>query len=413
MPVGSLNERHLIFLIGSVQFVNVLDFMMVMPLGPDFASALDIPAAQLGVVGGAYTAAAAVAGVVGSLFLDRFDRRKALACSLLGLVVGTALGGFAWDLGSLIAARIVAGAFGGPATSVASAIIADVVPPERRGRAMGAVMGAFSAASVFGVPLGLELARLGGWQLPFFAVAGMGLVVIGLAIWMMPPLTGHLGARAVRSSGVLALLGNRTALLSLAASGCLMLGHFALIPNLSAYFQFNRGYPRGQLGFLYLVGGALNFLTMRLAGRTADRIGAARTAALGTAAYVGTLCFGFIVPLLFVPVLALFVTFMVTSSFRFVAVQSLTTRVPDPRERAGFLSVQSCVQHLASALGAMFASQVLSSQPDGALVGMDVVAVFGALFAACVPLLMHWVEPRVRLREAARAAQAAPSSAPA
>ena len=50
-------------------------------------------------------------------------------------------------------------------------------PPARRGRAMGAVMGAFSVASVLGVPLGLRLARLGGWRLPFLAVAALGVVV--------------------------------------------------------------------------------------------------------------------------------------------------------------------------------------------------------------------------------------------
>ena len=415
MPAGTLNERRLVFLIGSVQFVNVLDFVMVMPLGPDFARALDIPAAQLGIVGGAYTAAAAVAGVIASVFLDRFDRRKALAFSLLGLVIGTGLGGFAWDLHSLIAARIVAGAFGGPATAVAIAIVADVVPPERRGRAMGAVMGAFSVASVFGIPLGLELARVGGWQLPFFAVAGLGLVVTALAIGMMPPITRHLALGDQGSSGSpLTLLGNPTVLLSLAGSACLMLGNFALIPNLSAFFQYNLGYPRAHLGFLYLVGGSISFLTMRLAGRIADRLGSTRTAAMGTVLYVVVLLFGFIRPLSFVPVLAIFVAFMVTNSFRFVAVQTLTTRVPDPRERARFLSVQSCVQHVASALGAMLASQLLSSRPDGALVGMDVVASITAVLTSCVPMLMSLVEPRVLRREqATRTAAAVHSTAPA
>src|SRR5688500_17567078 len=113
-----LSERKLVFLIGSIQFVNVLDFMMVMPLGPDFARDLGIPSSQLGLIGGSYTAAAAIVGIAGAFFLDRFDRRRALAVALAGLVLGTVAGGFATGLPSLLGARILAGAFGGPATAL-------------------------------------------------------------------------------------------------------------------------------------------------------------------------------------------------------------------------------------------------------------------------------------------------------
>lgn len=112
MPV-IINERAILFLIASVQFVNIIDFMMVMPMGPFFATALDIPTSKLGLVGGSYTAAAAVSGVVCSTFLDRFDRRTALAWTMLGLVISTAAGGLAWSLNTLLAARVGAGAFVG------------------------------------------------------------------------------------------------------------------------------------------------------------------------------------------------------------------------------------------------------------------------------------------------------------
>jgi hypothetical protein len=84
------SEGWMVFLVGAVQFINIWDFVMVMPLGPDFAQALDIPLSHLGLLGGAYTAAAALAGIAGSTFLDRFDRRPALAVAMTGLVLGTA-----------------------------------------------------------------------------------------------------------------------------------------------------------------------------------------------------------------------------------------------------------------------------------------------------------------------------------
>src|SRR5689334_21739801 len=108
------STRRVLFLVAAVQFINIADFMMVMPLGPDFATALGIPTAHLGYVGGAYTAAASVAGLIGALVLDRWDRRSALAVCMAGLMFGTALGGFAGGMWSLLAARVVAGMFGGP-----------------------------------------------------------------------------------------------------------------------------------------------------------------------------------------------------------------------------------------------------------------------------------------------------------
>ena len=82
-------ERKILWILAAVQFVNVLDFMMVMPMGPDLARSLGIPLDQLGLVGGSYTLAAFVAGVLGSFILDRFHRKQVLVFSLAGLVLGT------------------------------------------------------------------------------------------------------------------------------------------------------------------------------------------------------------------------------------------------------------------------------------------------------------------------------------
>ena len=57
-----ISERTLTLLLGGIQFVNVLDFMMVTPLGPDFSAALGIPTSRLGLVTGSYAAAASLAG---------------------------------------------------------------------------------------------------------------------------------------------------------------------------------------------------------------------------------------------------------------------------------------------------------------------------------------------------------------
>jgi predicted MFS family arabinose efflux permease len=393
-------ERLLVWTVGAVQFVNILDFMMVMPLGPDFAKALHVPTSVVGAVGGTYTAAAAIAGMVGSLFLDRFERRRALTVLMLGLALATALGGLAWDLPSLLGARVLAGAFGGPATSIALAIISDVVPPVRRGRAMGGVMTAFSLASIFGVPAGLELGQRFGFRVPFLAVGGLGLLVTFLALTALPELRGHIA----RGKPTARTAWSRTAIVSLSSTAVIMLGVFSVVPSITAFLQFNLNYPRDDLGMLYLVGGVLSFIAVRLVGSLVDRLGALPIVIVGTAIHAFALSFGFIWPTTLLPILLVFAAFMVSGSVRMVPLQTLSSRIPAPNERARFMSAQSAVQHIASAAGAFLSSAFLKAEPSGRLIGMEAVAGLALALALVVPFLCAYVEQSLK-----RQAGAAPA----
>jgi predicted MFS family arabinose efflux permease len=391
-----ISERKLVLLIGSAQFINTLDFTMMLPLGPDFAKALDIPVSKLGMVGGSYIAAEVVAGVAGAFFLDRFDRRRALAVALTGLVVGTAACGLATGLVSLLAARMVAGVFGGTVDTLAFTIVSDAVAPERRGRALGAILSSFAVGSVLGVPAGLELARLGGWRAPFFTLAALGAVVTAAAMSMLPPQRAHLSAQ--QPAPFREVLSRPVVRLALTGAVIGTIAHYTLVPNLSAYVQFNRGYPRDRLGLLYMIGGAFVFGTTRLAGWLGDRYGAPPVALFGTTLYSAVLIFGFIYPVDAIPVVVVFVGFMISSSFRFVPMLALLSRIPAPHERARFMSMQSVLQSVASATGAMLGAQILTEHPDGSLAGIDHVAWLAIAMTFVYAALGYAIERRVRVR---------------
>jgi predicted MFS family arabinose efflux permease len=406
-----VSERAVVFLIGAVQFVNILDFVMVMPLGPDFARGLGIASSHIGTIGGAYTAAASVAGLVGGYFLDRFDRRKALAVSMLGLVVATAAGGLATGLTTLLLARVVAGLFGGPATSLSLSIIADLVPVERRGRALGAVMGAFSVASVAGVPMALKLAEYGSWRTPFFVVAGLGLLVAAGAIFYLPPVREHLepGRQPAHPVGVMELLGRRDVQLSYVLTAVVMMAGFVIIPNISAYLQQNLGYPRESLWLPYFVGGFVSFATLRVTGPMVDRHGAFIVGAVGSVLVLVSTYVGFVDYPRWLPIPVLFMFFMLAMGARNVAYNTLTSRVPENPVRARFMSLQSAVQHIAAAAGAFLGAQLLTDRPDGTLGGMVLLAGVSMALTVAVPPMLWVVERRVRHREQARALAVPPA----
>jgi predicted MFS family arabinose efflux permease len=403
------SERFIVLLVASVQFVNILDFMMVMPLGPDFARGLGIPTSSLGLVSGSYAAAAAMAGFLGASFLDRFDRRKALAIAMIGLVVGTAAGAVAQGLGTMILARVVAGAFAGPATSLALAIVADVVPPARRGRAMSTVMGAFSIASIAGVPLGLQLSVWFGWRVPFLGVAGLGVVILFLALGRMPPLTSHIDsgrqARPLERMG--ALWGDSTVRLALLTNSLVFITAFLVIPNIASHLLQNLGYPRPRLSPAYTVGGVVSLFVLIAAGRAVDKRGPVVVSTIGTLVLAVALVLGFIAPdrLFHLPVFALFAIFMAAMSMRNISVGSLSTRVPRHHERAGYMSLQSMSQHMSSAIGAFVSSQMLHNTPDGKLAGIDRISTLSLVLALTLPPLLSVVVRQVRAREAIAAAR--------
>src|SRR6185369_8910846 len=104
--------------------------------------------------------------------------------------------GLAPDAHTLLFRSALGGAFGGVSGSLCLAIVSDIVPPERRAAGIGIVMTAFAVAAAIGVPVGLQLAHLWGWRMPFLVVAGVGVIVWGLIFRVVPPVRGHLQSGA-------------------------------------------------------------------------------------------------------------------------------------------------------------------------------------------------------------------------
>jgi predicted MFS family arabinose efflux permease len=71
-------------------------------------------------------------------------------------------------------------------------MVGDLIPFERRGRASGTIMSAFSLSTVAGVPLSLYLANHFGWRFPFYFIALLSCGLLALGWKMLPELRGHL-----------------------------------------------------------------------------------------------------------------------------------------------------------------------------------------------------------------------------
>jgi len=385
------SEAFIILLIGLVQFIDILDFMMVMPLGPDFSKDLNFNITKMGYLSGIYALAAAISGLVFSSVLDKFDRKPLLCFSLVGLAFSTAAGGFACSEATLLASRFFAGAFGGPATAAAFAIVADVVEPSRRGAAMGKVWGSFSIASVVGVPFGLELARVTSWRMPFYTVSMMAIITAILIYYKLPSIRGHIDDNKNKVKVTyFSLLSHKNYLVSYLSVALATMAAFMIIPYISPQLQVNLHLPREQISTQYFVGGVLSFLAMRITGRMIDKYNATVTTAIGTLIIGATLFGGFIFPQMtsYIPIVVVFAPFMVGMSIRNVSSSANSSKVPSSFDRAGFMSLSSCFSHLFSALGALFSSYILYKTKDGLIANMEYIgSISMILFVLTIPLV--------------------------
>ena len=80
-------ELMLLLTLAGVQFTHILDFMIMMPLGPQFTRLFAITDAQFGLLVSAYTLAAGASGLLATTYIDRFDRKRLLLCGALRLAL--------------------------------------------------------------------------------------------------------------------------------------------------------------------------------------------------------------------------------------------------------------------------------------------------------------------------------------
>ncbi|MCX6970967.1 MAG: MFS transporter [Verrucomicrobia bacterium] len=388
-----LPERALLLLLAAVQFTHIMDFMIMMPLGPQLMRVLSISASQFSLLIAAYTMTAGVIGFLTAPFIDRYDRRMVLLVSYAGFILGTYACASSESVGQLLLARAVCGAFGGISNATILAIVGDLVPSIRRGAAMGIIMTSFSAAAAFGVPFGLFLAQRFRWETPFYLVVGIALVVEILLMLWLPHVRGHLADGPPPSlKNFATLLSDSNAWRGILLMVSLVFGHFTIIPFLSPHLVSNLKYPESHLALVYVVGGVLTIVTAPMIGRLSDRFGRARVftiLVIVAATIISILTHAG--PLPVSATLVITGLFFVFASGRYVPAQAvLTSAVPAVR-RGAFMSLTACTRDLCSGLAAMLAGRVVVQTSGGLLH----VGWLGWL-AVGTSLLSIWLIRRVR-----------------
>lgn len=370
-------ERIILLLLSALNFTHIMDFMIMMPLGNYLMPYFGISSQQFSFLVAAYTFSAGASGFLAAFFVDRFDRKRVLLFGYIGFLLGTICCALAPSYSFLLISRIIAGLFGGLIGAQVLSIVADLIPYERRGTAMGMIMAAFSVASVFGVPFGLYVANHFNWHGPFIFVAGLGIILVPLIMRYMPKMDAHLKNGTAKTVTPLSLVGgivsDSNQLLALGLSACLMMGHFMIIPFLNPFMEFNMGFSKTETPMIYMVGGALTLFSSPLMGKLADKIGKHRLFVILVILAVAPIALITNLPKIpFFLVLTITGFWFVVSSGRSIPAQAMISNVVPPERRGSFMSFNSSIQQIFVGLASVIAGLIVVKTPENKVLHYEV-----------------------------------------
>lgn len=412
--------RYQMFVVALVAFLNftvILDFMILSPLGALLLEELHITTAQFGHVVSAYAFSAGLSGLLAASFADRFDRKKLLLFFYVGFIAGTFLCAIATSYAFLLAARIFTGIFGGVLGSIGMAIVTDLFAPLQRGRVMGFVQTAFSAAQILGLPLGLYLANRLGWHAPFFLIVGVGLFA-GIAIaFGLRPVTGHLQAGGARQNPFAHLA--KTAVrpnyvVGFTATMLLATGGFMLMPFGTTYLVNNVHIGMKSLPTIYLITGLSSIVFGPLLGKAADTYGRYLVFTGGSIIVIVMVVYYTrlgVTPLWWVIVLNVVLFAGITA--RLISSFAMTSTLPDMADRGAYMAIASSLQQLSGGVAAFVAGLIVHQNPaTGVLEHYPTLGLVVAASTLVTLFLMRKVDRLVKRLAAERATLPDPLLAP-
>lgn len=398
----------MVMLLG-VLLLGLVDVQIFSPILPLMSRDFRISIATAGTAVTAYSIAAALWVLIVGPLLDRFGRLIFLRAAAGVFAIASTLAFFAQRFEVYVMARILAGLAGGTMSACIIAQIADLVPFERRGRAMGLVGAMYSVAAVVGVPIGAVLADSYGWRSIYLVFAVPALL---LAIFMhrtQQAVDNHFlnnGAAVARlqtgrrANGILDAvflqLGNYGRFWTNATTrqGLLLATAFSaaatsLITYLGVWLARDFGMPVRLIGLVFLATGLSALLGAFAGGWLADRLGKRRLIGLSSIALATVMLLNYFVASR-ADVLAFCIAGALAMALREGPYQALITELVPMYERGSYIALRNATSQLAIAAAAAIGGLLFER------FGFVAVAAFAGICSMWAAVLVYFaLEPAV------------------
>lgn len=384
-------------ILSGLQFTNILDFAIMMPLGPHFMRDFQIDAQQFGFLVASYTVSASIVGFLSSLWVDLYPRRHTLLFVYAGFTIATLLCGFSDSYYLLMASRLLAGAFAGVLGATILTIVSDLFVYKERGKAVSAITRAFSVASVIGIPLGLLLADSYGWKFTFIFIAAIAALLWVATFFTMPLLDAHLHQEEEKDfslRNLFRIVGKREHLKAFLLMAAVVLSGFVIIPYISPYLVGNNGLLEEDLKYVYLFGGVFTYFSQKSMGTLSDKYGAKKIfAIMALLTFIPLYLLTHMTSATLVQAIIVTTLFMVFMSGRFVPAMTLIASSALASDRGSFMSISTAVQQMFAGVASSVAGMILITNADGSIVYFNWVGYLSIFMGFLSIGLALWITP--------------------
>ncbi len=259
--------RRVLFLVGSIVFVDTLFFAALTPLLPQYADSLGLGKAGAGVLAAAYPAGAFFGAIPSGIVATRWGVKPTVLVGMSCVAATTAAFGLADEAWQLDLARFLQGLASSFSWTGALAWLVAAAPSTRRGALIGQAFAFAVAGALFGPVLG-GIASIAGTERTFGAVA-----IASLAVAAWAAATPAAAPGEPQPLGMLAAaLRDRRIVLSvwLVVLPALLFGTLGVLGPLRLA---ELGFGSLAIGAIWLIAGVLETGNNIVIGRLSDRLG--------------------------------------------------------------------------------------------------------------------------------------------
>jgi DHA2 family multidrug resistance protein len=170
-------------------FMEVLDTSIANIALPHIAGSLSASAEEATWVLTSYLISNAIVLPTTGWLSNHFGRKRVFLSCIALFTLSSALCGLAWDLPTLILARIVQGLGGGAMVPIAQSIMLESFPAQKRGAAMALFAQGVVVAPILGPTLGGWITDSYSWRWIFYINLPVGILAMFMGEWLVedPP----------------------------------------------------------------------------------------------------------------------------------------------------------------------------------------------------------------------------------